>query len=115
MGDEGRVDEALELLGEMREEGHSPNGMTYNYLILDACHEGCLTQAKEVVVRMEQDGLHPIMEALEAVAMLAKEMGEDEVEMEFRDKMKTLEQSKAELEATSVDSLGPNGIDHKSV
>lgn len=109
LGDEGRIDQAVSLLAEMRAEGHTPNGMTYNGIILDACHEGCLKDAVQLMSSMEKDGMQPLPEAVEAMRELAVELGNAEVEADCAAKAELLRASRAKIEATPVSEVSEVG------
>jgi len=97
LGDEGRIDQAIQLLADMKAAGHTPNGMTYNGVILDACYEGRLDEAIETLAAMEADGMNPLIETLQAIVGVAAELGNHKAEAEHRSKLEALELSKQEI------------------
>jgi len=105
LGDEGRIEQAIQLMERMKHAGHAPNGMTYNSLILDACHYGQLEEAVATLSSMEADGMLPLAETLEEMIALAAHIGDSAAEDEQTKKLEALRRSKQEILDTDPEQL----------
>ncbi|CAL5427426.1 unnamed protein product [Camellia sinensis] len=57
--DDGKIEEALDLLDKMEKEGCDPDLVTYNIILHKLCHQSRVAEIGELVRVIDQKGLYP--------------------------------------------------------